>query len=1076
MISSALNRRLSPPSTRPGPSDTAALGLRGRLLGATICAALLGFSPAAAPAETDNSGTPEAPKGAAAYLLATPQIPDPLRPLAHAIPAAGRIRVRSAVVTVPDPLETRLGRAFDLQVAALIRAFHSKDYVLDGYALNWNLRLAQSEDRDGGLPPDGTLTRFVQPRAVPSVLVFRRDLWRKWKATRGADEAGAEYFVPFLVGDSPTAGVPPAAFRTAAICAALLSGRAGADRLSAPCIGTKGALAKAEGAGIDVLGPAFSGSMDSVAIVLGRLLAEAPGLRIALRSPSASVKSNAHVPEWIASIAGHPGNVTVTYHPFADSLEQQLRALAVFRADHGISGTVAILAEDSTFGHGVDELIRPNESGCRAGHDGDKPGPVDSAAHPTPWDDFVCHVRVANFPQNIAVIRAEHSRLARERSASLRKALNTQSELLELDLSGMREAVDRPPAYQASLSSRSDELMLYGLLDALRVWARPQMVAIVATDIRDRLFLLNEIRKELPWALPVLLEMDYLSAHPDYRKITRGALVVQNGDTMLCMEPQGDILTDCQQGGRDAGSGDRGHKLRLSFPADYAANMFRAAIAAIDAPGGQGPSSAGAIDSRPPKNSELWVATLAGFQSLEPPGHSRLLAAGGRLLLEAPLTLGVLGAGLTLLFIALWLGVHGEPHLAMVSPLRLPHPFPAVPERDSQPFCGQPKDEKAARLSPAKLNPWIATILFLLAAAVFELAWVRLAELFSGGSDRTWDLVHGRDWIVLLALLLLYFCLAVVAWWRLYLWRRRCLDYLKHLGGDADEQGSIGQGQYFGLGLWGLALLAPPAAFALYSLPYPPTAVDPVWPAVLADSVLLTLAPLFALMFWIESKRLAWFAQRLAPTAELPEQGPPTAMPHGPLGVAIVRGWANPQGLASLPQSPFSLCLRERDLKVLLDYPEGVWAVQTRALLAGSWPRGRESYPGFRCWQLRTAAELRCGAVAIRSAAWCALLAPAMVLIGMGVYPPVFERQVTIASIALIVAAFVLVIYEILKLDRHPLLGPMFTRGGDRLSIGGIFGALWTKLAAAALILIPVLFPDALSHLYQLLQSVNSLP
>jgi len=64
--------------------------------------------------------------------------------------------------------------------------------------------------------------------------------------------------------------------------------------------------------------------------------------------------------------------------------------------------------------------------------------------------------------------------------------------------------------------------MLYQAFDALRVYVQPVAVAIVATDVRDRLYLLNEVRKNLPTALPVLMEMDFLTAHPDYRSISRG--------------------------------------------------------------------------------------------------------------------------------------------------------------------------------------------------------------------------------------------------------------------------------------------------------------------------------------------------------------------------------------------------------------------------------------------------------------------------------------------------------------------------------------------------------------------------
>ena len=118
---------------------------------------------------------------------------------------------------------------------------------------------------------------------------------------------------------------------------------------------------------------------------------------------------------------------------------------------------------------------------------------------------------------------------------------------------------------------------------------------------------------------------------------------------------------------------------------------------------------------------------------------------------------------------------------------------------------------------------------------------------------------------------------------------------------------------------------------------------------------------------------------------------------------------------------------------------------------------------------------MRYAAVAVRSSAWCGILAPTIVLLGMSVYPPPSERLQTTAAMALIVAGFALVMYVVLRLERHPLLIRMFTQHGDKLTLSGAVGALWPKVVAAALILVPVLFPDFLEWVYGLLRSINSL-
>jgi hypothetical protein len=74
----------------------------------------------------------------------------------------------------------------------------------------------------------------------------------------------------------------------------------------------------------------------------------------------------------------------------------------------------------------------------------------------------------------------------------------------------------------------------------------------------------------------------------------------------------------------------------------------------------------------------------------------------------------------------------------------------------------------------------------------------------------------------------------------------------------------------------------------------------------------------------------------------------------------------------------------------------------------------------------------------------------------------------------LILIGCALIMYLVIQWEQHPLLGRMFTQHGDKLSVGGVVGALWGKLAAASIILVPVLFPEVLSGLHGLLQSIDS--
>jgi hypothetical protein len=65
------------------------------------------------------------------------------------------------------------------------------------------------------------------------------------------------------------------------------------------------------------------------------------------------------------------------------------------------------------------------------------------------------------------------------------------------------------------------------VLDKLRA-RLPRIVIVVATDVRDRLFLFDELRKRLPHVMLIDLEADSLVGHPDFLQASRGALSVSS--------------------------------------------------------------------------------------------------------------------------------------------------------------------------------------------------------------------------------------------------------------------------------------------------------------------------------------------------------------------------------------------------------------------------------------------------------------------------------------------------------------------------------------------------------------------
>jgi hypothetical protein len=1055
--------------------------------GATIAVLLALLMTVTAPTwGTDDEPPPSAPAEGPDYggfLLSTPQIADPLRPLQNAKDAAKHLTIHSAVVGVADPLETQLGRVFDIQLSSLLRAFHARDYVLDGFALTWDADLAGDLRIGGRLSEDSTRAFQGNHRRQPSLLLFRRDLWRD------PTTPGSEYFALFLVGESPTFGLHPEAFLTAAKCAAALNGTTSdsAEEFSAGDLNIQCTtlferhVHEAGDWNLRVIGPAFSGSMESLALSLGkmfesvRLACQAPDLTINracvhrnltvdATSPSASVTSNDNVANWAGLLSGDAANIK--YKPLAASLEDQLPALCKIDAldqknDKGELSKIVILAEESSFGKGVTELLKASE------------------------DDLVknacfSRIRVRMFPQNIAAVRGEQTRREEQSNASVSKLLPSKGRLLPLDLTEVGESIDRPPAYHRMLSSRSDELMLYQAFDAIRVYMQPAAVAIVATDVRDRLFLLNEVRKNLPTALPVLMEMDFLTAHPDYRSISRGSVVIPNGDTLIMLSrDRGKILLNRE---------DDNTEYHV-FPSDYSANMFRAALGLID---GREDSPESPVQV-PSSAAKPYVTTLAGFQEFSDAEiqigeqekkrapRSVLLAADSRLALENPFYLFVVVFGLSLFASAIWLFLFSRSHLVMVSPLRNCNPWKGVKE----PGDGVPADTVAApKSNPAVANRhqppvpsalksrFLSALLCTIGLSLMVIALYYVLRDAGDSKTKFWYLAHGRDDLAIVSLWLVYAALAIAGFWRMQLWQRS-FDRSRSSGGVADPvlDGHMGSCPTRHNHLALPVLLA--VLFVLVTSRWARgliTSVDPAWPSVLMTMTLLPVGAWFLAQYWTQARHWSELTLALNNAVDTASKN------LNPANSPAEARWPSPMAIGELPQSPYSLQFRTRDLQAFgPPYSDAAWERDTRSLREGTWPFGDGRTPQFLRWQARLVAEMRFASVAIRSAAWCGILAPTAVLIGMEVYPPYDQRLQTTVSVTMIVLGFLLIMYQALRLERDPLLGRMFTLHGDKLSLGGAFSTLWPKLIAAAVILIPVFFPDLQTWLFNMIRSVNSL-
>lgn len=988
-----------------------------------------------------SRGMAQTPADAVDTPYRSSDIVNPLDPLAG-VAAGSDTRWHATLALVADPVDTRLGRTFDIQVSTLIRSFQFDGYVLQGHAMPWQIP-------DKGEKP----SRLHE--SLPGVLLFRNDRWRQNAQAMPA----VEYFVVYLVGESPVFGIQRVAFcRAARRVRGLLAGqqRPDADDAKA-CEDTakqsqspSGASA-ATGVGnstrpVSVLGPMFSGTMTSLAEV-----AVHADLHLLMLSPSATVDSNTLLAQSPAARA------RLSYHSVTTwQQKQQLQTLFdyLFKRDRICPNQVTILAEQSSFGQGAQYVelqpFQDRDERC--------------SGKLTPM--------LMQFPQNIAAIRAEHAQQqARKRGDDKLSLVPNRN--LELDMQTAGESLDLPPVYQASMTTRSDELSLQQVMDQLSVRIQPKAVLVVASDVRDRLYMLDVVRQAVPSALPVVLEGDHLLAHPDYRRDNRGTLMLPHTRLQLCYarSDRQQVWKECSWRSRQArerrradAAADAGKRevRRFSFATDYAAGLFRASYLLLHPEAGGGHD-----DTR-----RIAVVTLAGIQSINFPsatdkddssGSNGVLIATEWRTLSANFLVPIMcSLSALLLASSLWMWRSSRPGRTILPPLR--HALreaewwlqkaAAALRREPWPSRRHAPVPRHDRTATPLLGAMV--VLSLLLSAMLTLEWVRMLQAAAGGGiglEGNYNslafraymrLVHGRDLSMALILAGLYGWLVLLAVARINAWNRRCRHHWRsgerHPGRNPHANRS-----FHGPSMTLAALLSVPPLLAWW-VRCPLTVDDTVTTTLMAFVILLACL-YFLIQSFLQANRLCSLTKDIY-TWVL------DALPKGVIG----SDWPSPQLLHQPPRSPLTVVFGDRD-----------WF----ALAAGGddWPAAPQAYAvdegtlhyrsaELESWQNRTVAELKFGLVCVRTCLWAAFIGPIVVLAMIHVHPFAFEWEHSVLALGMMLVAFVTSAFITYRAEQAPLIGQMFTRDGGRVSYPDVFKAMISKAVLALTMLAATLAPD----------------
>ncbi|MCG6964807.1 MAG: hypothetical protein LJE95_16270 [Acidobacteria bacterium] len=475
------------------------------VVGAVVAVAAAGlvYSPAVEQGSTNNAADGAAAAvqaagtaGAAPALgvgerLLGEYLAQPLAGITAASPERPVLQV--LIATVPDPVESGLDWIFDAMTAALRSGMESCKFVLDRQSLPWYDSAGRLASVSSASPPW---------RTRPGAMLFRP-----------AEPLSKELVLVYLVGESPTSGVAREAFLTA------LAER---ERL----LSSKHVVQQEDPPVVRIIGPTFSGSSRSIRLALEA----APSApiekgRVLILSGSATSLGN------VQELTGHPPRgedcrwtdqlpppgVTfcATVHPDPDlkhALESAVEALFPRRKRIKV---VNFYEVTTSYGQqvGKADAVGPGRRG----------GGVTEIPFP--------------FPIAISVLRAGEKTPAAADQQAAPGLWGTRKARTELPLTDVHPSGDLPlPA--SALAPGYLEVVLNSMVRAVRQ-ERPQLAGILATDVRDKIFLASVLHDEMPDLQLYTFESNLLFMWPGFANSLRGMLVF----TSYPLSPEAQKLT-----------------------------------------------------------------------------------------------------------------------------------------------------------------------------------------------------------------------------------------------------------------------------------------------------------------------------------------------------------------------------------------------------------------------------------------------------------------------------------------------------------------------------------------------------
>ncbi len=390
------------------------------------------------------------------------------------------------IATVPDPVDSPFGNAFDQSVDAIQRAVEKKDgFILDRCWLPWDVdRKAKPKPGD---PPSNLREK------QPGLLLFRHGKDKSRKVNVPA------LCAVFLVGETPMGGVHKQAFYTAL-------------KLMAE-------VGYPDTKPVRLIGPYFSGSQTSLQFVLGDWWKLGDSL----------FSDRVEHPRYRFHII--TGSATAVRKKEFFSYEANKLNFPSWRPD-GVEFSSTVIPTRTTLGAMLQFLTRRDGTSTTepiaAGRVGLVPGKVallteGNTGFGKAFSDLDnSQVLTLRFPLNISRVKNEYTTAAKEKDKKTASA--EDDPLLSLSINDELGTIEGVPAQGGSTTVASNGQVLARILMTVsREHCR--YVGVIASDTRDKLFLIRLIREHCPDVCIFVTDGDLLLTHPEYRYYMRGVII-----------------------------------------------------------------------------------------------------------------------------------------------------------------------------------------------------------------------------------------------------------------------------------------------------------------------------------------------------------------------------------------------------------------------------------------------------------------------------------------------------------------------------------------------------------------------